>query len=187
LPWVNDVEGQVSHPYALRECISKVCREAKDYLEVGVQEGNSLRVVLAEAAALESVTLVDTWGGQYGGTARGSHHHIERLVSEVGFSGRVTFRDGNSHVILPQLIAEGASFDLVTIDGDHSEAGGAQDLRDGWKLVRPGGWLVFDDITHPAHPYLKAVAERFIGEVQPAEVIWNTELPEGAVAMRRGA
>jgi hypothetical protein len=186
VPWVYNVEGLMNHPYALRDCLSKVCGEAKDYLEVGVQEGNSLRVVLAEAAALESVTLVDTWGGQYGGTARGGHEHIERLVAEVGFAGRVTFLDGDSHVILPAMIVGKVSFDLVTIDGDHSEAGGAEDLRDGWKLVRPGGWLVFDDITHPAHPYLKAVAERFIAEVQPAEVIWNTELPEGAVAMRKG-
>jgi len=173
------------HQYALRDCLSRVCKNAADYLEVGVQEGNSLRVVVGEAVGLKSVTLVDTWGCHYGGTARGSHKHIESLLESVGFKGSVTFRDGDSHVVLPALASEGLSFDLVTIDGDHSEVGGSQDLFDGWTLVRPGGWIVFDDITHAAHRYLMDVAKRFIEATKPADVIWNTSLPEGAVAIRK--
>jgi hypothetical protein len=173
------------HQYALRDCLSQVCKTAVDYLEVGVQEGNSLRVVVSEAASLKSVTLVDTWGGQYGGTSRGSHRHIESLLASLGFAGSVTFRDGDSHIVLPTLLSDGLSFDLVTIDGDHSEAGGSQDLFDGWALVRPGGWIVFDDITHSAHKYLMDVAKRFIEATNPVDVIWSTSLPEGAVAIKK--
>ena len=48
-------------------------------------------------------------------------------------------------------------FDLVTVDGDHTAEGAAQDLREVLPRVSVGGALVFDDIAHRKHPHLVEV------------------------------
>ena len=58
------------HFYAIREALSRVCQGAESYLEVGVNEGTSLEVVIAECPTIKSLTLVDLWGLEYGGTGR---------------------------------------------------------------------------------------------------------------------
>ena len=50
------------HIYAIREALSRVCQGAESYLEVGVNEGTSLEVVIAECPTIKSLTLVDLWG-----------------------------------------------------------------------------------------------------------------------------
>jgi predicted O-methyltransferase YrrM len=173
------------HIYAIREALSRVCQGSKSYLEVGVNEGTSLEVVINECPTIESLTLVDMWGREYGGTGRGSHDHIVDLLNHLGYKGKTRFIDGNSHDILPQLIQEGVSFDLVTIDGDHSHEGGQKDLVDGWKLVRSGGWVVFDDITHEQHQYLMDMTKIFEKDYNPAQSIWIVDAINGAVAFQK--
>ena len=51
-------------------------------------------------------------------------------------------------------------FDLITVDGDHSEVGAWEDLITVIPRLATGGVLVFDDIAHPAHPYLLGVWRR---------------------------
>jgi predicted O-methyltransferase YrrM len=173
------------HQYAIREALSRTCEGAESYLEVGVNEGTSLEVVINECPTIKSLTLVDMWGKEYGGTGRGSNAHIKDLLNKLGYTGSVRFIDGNSHDILPQLISEGASFDLVTIDGDHSYEGGERDLIDGWQLLKSSGWLVFDDITHEQHSYLMEMTEKFEANYSPANSIWITDLINGAVAFQK--
>lgn len=173
------------HFYAIREAISRVCQGSKSYLEVGVNEGTSLEVAINECPTIESLTLVDMWGLDYGGTGRGNHNHITDLLNRLGYKGQTRFIDGDSHQILPQLIQEGASFDLVTIDGDHSYKGGEQDLIDGWKMVNSGGWIVFDDITHKAHTYLMDMTKKFEADHKPSQSIWITDAVNGAVAFQK--
>ena len=173
------------HIYAIREALSRVCQGSKSYLEVGVNEGTSLEVVINECKKIESLTLVDMWGREYGGTGRGSHDHIIDLLNRLGYKGKTKFIDGNSHDILPQLIQEGISFDLVTIDGDHSYEGGERDLIDGWQLVNSGGWIVFDDITHEQHQYLMDMTKIFEKNHNPTQSIWITDAINGAVAFQK--
>lgn len=173
------------HIYAIREALSRVCQGAESYLEVGVNEGTSLEVVIAECPTIKSLTLVDMWGFEYCGTGRGSNAHIAEMLNRLNYMGETRFMDGNSHDILPQLIKEGAKFDLVTIDGDHSYEGGEQDLIDGWQLVRPKGWIVFDNITHAAHSYLMEMTQKFETNHKPIKSIWITDAINGAVAFQK--
>jgi len=173
------------HIYAIREALSRVCQGSESYLEVGVNEGTSLEVVIAECPTIKSLTLVDLWGLEYGGTGRGSNDHIVELLNRLNYSGETRFMDGNSHEKLPQLIKEEAQFDLVTIDGDHSYEGGEQDLIDGWQLVKPDGWIVFDDITHVAHSYLMEMTQKFEANHKPKQSIWITDAINGAVAFQK--
>lgn len=154
---------------SLYEQLRDRCRRfrVRHYLEIGVRDGDSLRVVLEEAGQhLESVWLADLWGSDYGGTGRGSHAHIEQLLQDFGFDGRPVFLDGDSRNTLPALLPQKArAFDLVLVDGDHSEAVGLADLRNAWPLVRPGGTLLFHDITHPEHLYLADVFDAFVAGI----------------------
>ena len=135
----------------LYEVLEEVARARAitSYLEIGVQEGDSLRRVLAAAPQLEHLLLCDTWCRTYGGTGRGSSAHIEALLSSLSYRGSVQYLTGRSQDTLPKfrLANSTARFDLVTVDGDHSEAGAGSDLSHGWALC--GGVLVAHDTEFP--------------------------------------
>ena len=66
----------------------------------------------------------------------------------------VTFEyiEGNSIVKLPEWTAKNSqfmeSYDLVHVDGGHSELCAKNDLKNATKLVAPGGLLVIDDTNY---------------------------------------
>lgn len=70
----------------------------------------------------------------------------------------------DSHGILPGLRGD---FDLVHVDGDHSEAGAYQDIRDSYLVVKPGGLILVDDLDQ--EPVRKAF-ERASRNLKFAEV-----------------
>jgi len=141
-----------------------LAHDVRQYLEIGTREGDSLRVVLGNSInTLEAICCADMWGTAYGGSGRGSHWHIEKMLDLFGYEGRRTFLNGNSRDTVPKLMQSHANaFDLILVDGDHSYEGGMADLENVWPLLRPGGCVVFHDITHPAHPYLMACFDAFI-------------------------
>ena len=141
------------------------CRQhqVRHYLEIGTRDGDSLRVVLENSGDLLSVWVADIWGSDYGGTGRGNHDHIDQLLDDFNFDGRRAFLDGNSLDTIPALMPEKAeAFDLVLVDGDHSYEGGVADLNNTWPLLKPGGCIVFHDITHPSHPDLMRCFTEFV-------------------------
>lgn len=138
----------------LNNCLRWLFSESKyltSYLEVGVCEGDSLSAVLESAPALERLALCDTWGIEYGGSGRYGHDHIQAILDRCGYSGEVLWLDGRSQELLPLLDVE---FSVVLIDGDHSMEGARMDLENGWRLVKPGGFLIFHDLIYDVHPYL---------------------------------
>lgn len=139
----------------------------RSYLEIGTREGNSLAVVLENAPLLDVVYCADTWGGDYGGSNRGSHAHIDTLLAAHLYTGLVRYLDGDSKETLRTV---DRTFDLILVDGDHSYSGGMADLLNSWALLKPGGTIVFHDVTHPAHPYLLTCWEAFLQHVRPAVV-----------------
>lgn len=146
----------------------------RQYLEIGTRDGGSLRVVLENACQhLDGVWVADKWGTDYGGSGRGSHAHIEQLLDDFNFHGLWVPLDGDSRDTIPALMPKMAeAFDLILVDGDHSAEGGLADLDNVWPLVRPGGCVAFHDVTHPAHPYLADVFDKFvIKHAVPHEVI----------------
>lgn len=122
------------------------------YLEIGTREGDSLRAVLDNSPTLSRVVCADTWGGKYGGTERGSHSHIDEIVSQYDNVDSFRCLDGDSKFTIPQISDE--RFDLILVDGDHSVDGARADLINVSSLVSPGGFVLLHDICHPAHLYL---------------------------------
>ncbi len=120
-----------------KEILAELASTITSYLEIGVQEGKSLQVVVKNAPYLKRLTLCDTWGRRSGGTGRGSHEHIETLLTQLGYHHAVKFLDGDSTQTLPGLFNPKVldleeRFDLVHIDGDHSEEHCLADLKNGW-------------------------------------------------------
>tara|TARA_Y100000593_G_scaffold2656_1_gene5367 strand:- start:1062 stop:1550 length:489 start_codon:yes stop_codon:yes gene_type:complete len=118
-------------------------------------------IFLSNSDSLKEIHIVDTWESEYGGSGRGSHDHIDELLTEMNYSGAVVFHDGSSHDILPSLELEN-HFDAIYVDGDHSYEGGLNDLNNVLPLVKPGGVILFDDIAHPSHLDLEDAFDKFV-------------------------
>ena len=59
------------------------------------------------------------------------------------FGDKVELQKGRSQDILPTLPED--TFDLVVIDGDHSSASVCSDAKNSLRLLKRGGFIVFDD------------------------------------------
>jgi predicted O-methyltransferase YrrM len=134
-----------------------------NYLEIGTRRGHSLCLVVASASEPLDVYSFDLWIEGYAGEANPGPSLIEAELQRLEFDGNITFIDGDSRSTVPAFFANAAnpqSFDLVVVDGDHSDEGAELDLENVADHVSSGGVLVFDDIAHPAHPGLLAVWRR---------------------------
>ena len=56
---------------------------------------------------------------------------------------------------------DGGVFNLIHLDGEHSEQALAEDLREADRALAEGGVLIIDDIIHPYFPGVAAAAYRF--------------------------
>jgi predicted O-methyltransferase YrrM len=137
--------------------------EPEAYLEIGVRQGRSMAVVGAGAPTC-AILGIDMWVPQYAGIANPGPQLVRRQLERVGFRGDLELLSGNSHDLLPRLWEEDSelTFDLITVDGDHTPRGASRDLRDVLPRLRIGGAVIFDDIAHPLHRHLRDVWHRRI-------------------------
>jgi predicted O-methyltransferase YrrM len=165
---IEDVKAVVgSAPYMKIEqaqCLQKLMRthELHDVLELGFMHGVST-CYLADVA--KHVTAIDLVKPQE------PKRMIESFLDRLGLSDRVTiFYEPTSYTWrLMKMLEEDPTprFDLVYIDGAHNwnTDGFAFFLAD--KLLRPGGWIVFDDI-----PWTYATSP------EVSQLPWVLALPE---------
>lgn len=141
-------------------CAASELLQPTSYLEIGVRRGRSMRVVSGMAPTC-AIIGIDLWIGGYAGMDNPGPDHVERELRSGGHTGPLELRTGNSHKVIPALFDEQPelSFDLITVDGDHSRRGAIKDLRSTLQRLRVGGVLVFDDVRHSAHPELHEVWE----------------------------
>lgn len=142
------------------------------YLEVGVRRGRSACAV-ANLAPACTLALFDMWVENYAGMPNPGPSMVRDELKKVGHRGETTFVDGNSHVTLKRYFRDHPDdvFDLITIDGDHSESGATEDIRDVLPHLAIGGAIVLDDISHPAHPELRRVWCQML-EAEPRFSTW---------------
>ena len=125
------------------------------YLEIGVRRGRSMAMVLAACQEVEVVGF-DMWMENYAGMENPGPTFVKDEMKKVAPLATVQLIDGNSHRTIPEFLKANPAtmFDLITVDGDHTEEGAMQDLRDVLPRLSMGGVIVFDDVSHPEHPYL---------------------------------
>ena len=182
----------VGSGYRFADITTVLCAAAEllrptSYLEIGVRRGRSMRVVSGVAPSCAMIG-VDLWIARYAGMDNPGPGHVKHNLREGGHTGALELLTGNSHKTVPALFAQrpDLTFDLVTVDGDHSPRGAAKDLRAVLPRLRVGGVIVFDDVRHPAHPKLHQVWNRVVGR-QRRYATWEfDELGYGvALAVRR--
>jgi predicted O-methyltransferase YrrM len=139
--------------------------EPTTYLEIGVRRGRSMAMI-AESAPGARLYGFDLWAADYAGMANPGPDFVRAEIARTGHQGTLEVISGDSHVTVPQFLAENPdlTLDIVTVDGDHSQEGALADLRTVIPRLSLGGILVFDDIVHPEHPYLVDVWRQAIEE-----------------------
>ena len=114
---------------------------------------------------------------------------VKSELKKHGHAGEAHFIDGDSHQTVPAFFAANPDlqFDLITVDGDHSEEGALADLITVIPRLAPGGVIVFDDIAHPQHAYLLRVWQRAMKKFSFLASFEFTETGYGvAFAVNRG-
>lgn len=130
----------------------------KSYLEIGVRRGRSVCAVASQSPHCE-LAMFDKWVTNYAGMENPGPEFVQSELKRIGHDGPVEFINGNSHQTLPEYFKRHPqkTFDLITVDGDHSDWGAAQDLCDVLPHLSIGGVVVFDDVCHPKHLSLRSV------------------------------
>jgi predicted O-methyltransferase YrrM len=162
--------------------------QPRNYLEIGVRRGRSVCTV-ARGCPNVDVVAFDMWVQGYGGMENPGPEFVKAELLRHGHAGRASFINGNSHQTIPVFFSQNpqAMFDMITVDGDHSEAGALDDLKNVIPHLSVGGVLVFDDIAHPAHPYLINVWKKAMAIFPFLTSFEFTELGYGvAFAIRKG-
>lgn len=139
--------------------------QPRNYLEIGVRRGRSLAVVAAAAPACDLFGF-DLWMQDYAGMPNPGPDFVRCELQKFNHLGQLALISGDSHQTVPDFFQQhpGVEFDLITVDGDHSEAGARLDLETVIPHLSIGGVLVMDDIAHPQHRYLERVWDELLGD-----------------------
>ena len=139
--------------------------QPQHYLEIGVRRGRSACAIASRSPGVAMV-LFDMWLKNYAGMENPGPELVRSELQKVGHHGAIEFINGNSHETVPQYFRDhpDTAFDIITVDGDHTNIGAAQDLADVMPRLKIGGAVVFDDICHPKHPGLRDVWRRLVEE-----------------------
>ena len=128
----------------------------KEVLEIGTAYGFATARMAAKAY---SVTTIDPHAGY--GSLPASLPEAQRLLRNLGLTGKVTLIIGLSQEVLPRLCGQGMGFDLVFVDGDHRLQTVREDLYYGWLLTRSGGVLAVHDYNEDTCPDVAVAVEWF--------------------------
>lgn len=159
----------------------------RNYLEIGVRRGRSVCIV-ARGCPEVDITAFDMWIANYANMENPGPAFVSNELISHGHKGSIEFIDGDSHQTVPYYFSQNPdkTFDLITVDGDHSPPGAMNDLCNVIPHLSIGGIVVFDDISHPSHPYLIKVWQKAL-ELFPFLIGYEfTEMGYGvAFAIRR--
>jgi predicted O-methyltransferase YrrM len=138
--------------------LQELAADAGEVLEIGSAYGYSA-IVLAKAGA--HVTAVDPHAGEL----PGSGAQMAGNLAAYGVADRVNVIAAPSQQALPNL--EAASYGLVFVDGDHTEATVHHDVTWALKLLRPGGVLACHDLDEGTCPGVRAALDKLFDHPEP--------------------
>jgi predicted O-methyltransferase YrrM len=110
------------------------------YLEIGVNEGRSAIWVLENILTHPTAKLTGIDLFPEGTDFKEKYFNNLKLS---GYAQKATTITGFSQIKLRTLPLN--SFDIIYVDGDHRAAGVLADAVLSWDLLKPGGFLIFDD------------------------------------------
>ncbi len=122
-------------------------------LEIGVWKGGCTSTVLMNVPG-STVTGVDPYPED---AARVRPLMLGRL-SSLGVADRFTLCNTLAELPLDQR------FDVIHVDGNHSEANAWEDISRAYELLDEQGVMIIDDVTHKWLPGVASAAYRFCSE-----------------------
>jgi predicted O-methyltransferase YrrM len=130
----------------------------ESYLEIGVRRGRSMSIV-ASLHPDAAIVGFDMWIENYTGMKNPGPLFVQNELKKVGYRNNAEFVSGNSRYTIPDYFKKNPDsyYDVITVDGDHTERGAVIDIRNVIPRLKVGGFIVFDDICNPSHPHLKKV------------------------------
>jgi predicted O-methyltransferase YrrM len=154
----NAVQGQFKETWfdvhIVPWCVafSKIFNTAEPVkiLEIGSWEGRSTLFFLTYFTQAR-LTAVDTWAGsdelQNDPTLKLQSLEARFDHNLAPCATRLAKRKGSSLCVLPQLLEEEREFDLIYVDGSHFADDVLTDGLNAWRLLKPGGVMIFDDLV----------------------------------------
>ena len=102
----------------------------KSYLEIGVRRGRSMAAVATVQPEVDVVGF-DIWEENYGGMQNPGAEFVRSEMRRLGHRGKLELVSGDSHITVPKYFQDhpDAYFDLITVDGDHTDRGARSVLR----------------------------------------------------------
>lgn len=142
LPWMSWQTAQFLDALVRQHGVREV-------LEIGHMHGVSTCYFAVAGAHVTTVDLEHS---------RCNMPAVEDTLKACGLTATIVRKP--SRVALAEWAIEGRCWDLIYVDGSHTLADVWCDVLLADKVLRPGGWLVMDDIAHEAYPGVKQVWER---------------------------
>lgn len=163
------------------------------YLEVGVFEGQSLVWMLqhvlthpdSKAVAVDPWLLTTKLGSEtMEKVMQQARHNLSPWIDEE----KCLLVRANSAEFLRKCLGrrgfcglKANSVDLCMIDGNHHDLGVLDDARLCYKLVRPGGQILFDDVENdiPKKAHVKEGVAKFLEEIgDKVKFVWKDRYVE---------
>ena len=135
----------------------------ESYLEIGVRRGRSVATFASKRPEAD-IAMFDMWVENYAGMDNPGADQVNRELDKFGHKGDRVFVNGDSHQTLKAYFNENPDryFDLITVDGDHSNMGAAEDIADILPRLSIGGAVLFDDTCNPNVAGLGEVWRRMV-------------------------
>jgi len=118
------------------------------YLELGVYEGRSMIIMQQMIFSHPSCSLfgVDAWDARHVGPLCKDPQKVrDRAYYNIGREPNVTLINNNTQAVLQSGRFPQRYFDMVYIDADHRALAVYADAVLAWPLLKPGGFILFDD------------------------------------------
>ena len=129
----------------------EISRENPQICEIGVWRGGWINSLCINQVA-DRIIGIDPYPG------------LEEIKREFEESVMSQFPNVELYSSLDQLLVESpkVTFDMIHIDGEHSEVALLKDLDSSSRILDRGGILIIDDIWHESFPGVASAAFKFI-------------------------
>ena len=144
-------------------------------LEIGSYEGRATSWLVDNMMDNPSSVLfaVDTFEGSIEHSDKQKENLIDRFQKNLVVSKwpeKIRTLRGDSKVIMPQMLAQGAKFDFIYVDGSHETYDVIIDGLYAYQLLKPNGLMVFDDVEWNLKDSVKVAVEH-LEKILPIQLV----------------